>query len=640
MQVVNKKKPITLVNRTNYFIPDKDKVKVTFGSPATYMSREIKIEGYESRLYWQFKYCDEHDGQTFFYTLTYNEKSMPKQYGINCFDYEDLRELLTGGFRKKMLRKYGTIFKYFIGAELGDGKGKRGMHNNPHYHLLLFLEPAPLSMRPKNIRYEQVPDGFYNRNSKNHRKGDVRYKTVKISEPVSYVKISESEMTHLMRLYWQGVDQDDCPGKFFDYRDMNKGVVKEGDLGALVQDFRAIGYCAKYVTKDVKLVQHEPEVEKKLRKKYRSEYRYKDETYKGFFRDEINPMFNTPVNPKKKKWCFTDVQLINELTNGDEYHRKVYGTPLTTMDNEMYMPYVSSICSVHGLWPAFEAYVDRLVEPLVQAGINEWRNRYSNKCRVSHGLGDYALDFMDKTNPSVQVPDKNGYKNRPINLYYYRKMYCDVVKDPEGNNLYVLNQDGIEYKASTLPQRIRKTVSACMDYIPLVAGNRDLFNKMRDSDVNTEVTWTHRRFIAEINKLNKLGDNLQNILNRYAEYKLVYENRFLSYQTEGSDVDDVFPRIDVIADYKRFLVPSFYSVPRDDLRLACFLENPPENYLPYSQHPYFSRYIGLFHVLDLCSDYFFIQKDNKKQEDAEQRAVTKRFHSERKLKEFYAAFTR
>ncbi len=41
-----------------------------------------------------------------------------------------------------LLRKYGTTFKYFVGAQLGDGKGERGFHNNPHYHVLFFLENA------------------------------------------------------------------------------------------------------------------------------------------------------------------------------------------------------------------------------------------------------------------------------------------------------------------------------------------------------------------------------------------------------------------------------------------------------------------------------------------------------------------
>ena len=93
-------------NRTKYFSPDISKTHVQFSSANSYQSRQIKIEGYETRLYWQFKYCEDHDGQVFFYTLTYCDNAMPKHYGINCFDYEDLRFLFTGGFNKQLLRKY------------------------------------------------------------------------------------------------------------------------------------------------------------------------------------------------------------------------------------------------------------------------------------------------------------------------------------------------------------------------------------------------------------------------------------------------------------------------------------------------------------------------------------------------------
>lgn len=149
---VNEKKSIRLKNNTKHFNPHICRTHNRFASPVSYQSRSIKIEGYETRLYWQYRYCDEHSGQTFFYTLTYNDNAIPTYMGQNCFDYEDLRDLLTGGFRKYLLRHYGTTFKYFIGAELGDGKGERGMHNNPHYHVLFFLEPADNPRYP----YEKI----------------------------------------------------------------------------------------------------------------------------------------------------------------------------------------------------------------------------------------------------------------------------------------------------------------------------------------------------------------------------------------------------------------------------------------------------------------------------------------------------
>ena len=597
---VNPKKSITLRNRTNYFIPDKDRVRVTFSSPDSYQSRQIKIEGYETRLYWQYRYCEEHNGQTFFYTLTYNDKAMPNHYGVNCFDYEDLRDLFTGGFRKQLLRKYGTTFKYFVGAELGDGKGSRGMHNNPHYHVLFFLEPAN-------------------------------------DEKFQYQKISPDDFRHLVRMYWQGFDESRTG--YQDYNDALYGIAREGENLGKVTDFRACGYCAKYVTKDVKLKQAESKIESKIRYREFKKYNKTEESYRDFFRQVINPMFNTPLNAKKTKWCFTEIELIKRLyENAFRVPGELFTNEPEDMANEPFMPLVREIIRSQHLWTEYHDFVLQTIEPAVLAGMNEWRNRFSNKVRISQGVGDYALEFIeDKLNPTIQVPSKKGFKNRPISMYYYRKLYTDVVKDEKGQNLYVLNDLGQKYKLVHLSDRMKKMISKCSPYFQLLLDNPDLFSKMRESDINTDVIWTHKQFARELASLLK-EDSLLNIIKKYAEYKLVYEDRFFSLQSEGDTMVPCFPSIDVSRDYQRFLVPSFYSVSRNDLRLACFLEDTPENYLPYQSHPYFLRYISFFDVLDMCSDYFFIQKDDKNQQEAERIAATRRFHSGLKLKEFYSKF--
>ena len=266
MGTVNIKKNIRLKNRTLYFSPGKDRTHVVFGSSRSYCSVRSKIEGYESRLYWQFKYCQDFGGQTFFYTLTYNNQSIPNHYGTYCFDYEHLRDLLTGGFRKFLLRKFGTSFKYFIGAELGEGKGSRGLHNNPHYHILFFLQSA---CNPK----------------------------------FAYRKITPIEFRHLVRLYWQGFDED-VTG-FRSYKTAKYGAVKEGDNLGLVTDFRAIRYVSKYVTKDLGLVMKEEKIQSFLRYRYRQDLLLEHDVYCRFFHTVIFDKFNTPLNASKTAWCWT-----------------------------------------------------------------------------------------------------------------------------------------------------------------------------------------------------------------------------------------------------------------------------------------------------------------------------------------------
>ena len=633
MCAVNKKKPLRMKNRTKYFCPDSDRSHVCFSSPYSYQFRTIKQESYETRLYWQFRHCCDCGGKTFFFTLTYRDGAIPNHYGTNCFDYEDLRYLFVGGFRKMLYRKFGATFKYFVGAELGDGKGVRGMHNNPHYHVLFFVEPAEKPYSHSVVK--DVPDGFYLRNGKYHKKGDVRFKKVHETVSVPYCCPSADEFTHLLKMYWQGFDEKDG---FRDYNTSLFGIVKEGQFGAEVLDFRALSYCSKYVCKDAGLVQHEEKVARQVRFKLRRETLKDDVFYHRFFMDVINPLYNTPLNSKKTEWLYSPAELYEHLVEG--YRCSVM---------KGFEEYVRIINSRYHLWDKFYDYLNSYILDQVNLAINEWRNRFSNKCRISQGVGDYALQFVgDKMNPTFKVPDKKkGFKNRPMSMYYYRKLFTEVVKPTEETALgkvreypaiRVLNEDGIKYKVAHLKERVNKKAEQARNNISLLLDNPALFEKMKQSDINTEVFCSHEDFVKQVEKLKLNGERWRNLFTAYAEYKLVYEDRYFKVPSLGSDDVFDFPVIDPCGDYARFLVPSVYSVSRSDLRLDLFLEGDSEDYLPYSQHPAFLCYLGLFHILDMCADYWFIQNDDKAQREAEEIAATRRFHSERKLKEFYSQF--
>lgn len=599
--IVNSKKNITLKNRTLYFSPDKDRVKVSFASPCSYKFRQSKIEGYESRLYWQFKYCQDFNGQVFYYTLTYNNKSIPRYYGTYCFDYEHLRDLLTGGFRKILLRKFGTSFKYFIGAELGDGKGKRGLHNNPHYHVLFFLESA------NNCKFP-------------------------------YHKITAREFRHYVRLYWQGFDEDVTGWR--SYKTAKYGSVKEGENLGLVTDFRACMYCAKYVCKDAGLVMHEEKVTRYLRFKWREELLFDGRLHTEFFHTVIYDKWNTPLNASKTRWLLSDEELIlNLLPSEFEGAKYVFGEVPTS--DLVFKKFVGWYCAKYHCWKEFNEFVNERVQLKVDEGLTEWRNRFCNKCRISHGVGDYALKSMDKLNPCVSVPSKHGFKDRPIGLYYYRKLFYDVVRPikkqcvNEKPSSYppvrVLNQDGLNYKVHQLMLSADRLVAQASSQFKLLLGNRELFEMMKASDVNTEVTCSFETL--------KQYECSESIFYRYAYYKLVYENRFFKIPSLGSDGSCDFPPISPCVDYRKFLDSSFRYVDRNELMLDSFFDSDCEGYLPYISHPYFLRYSSLFNVLDLCSDYFFVQGDNKAQKKAEEIAEIKRYHNQRKLKQYYYGTT-
>ena len=558
MRSLNPRKPIRMLNRTKHFRPGVSKTHIQFSSPDTYQARRIKIEGYESRLYWQYRYCEDHSGQTYFYTLTYNDAHLPKYMGHNCFDYEDLRDLLTGGFRKQLLRKFGMTFKYFVGAELGDGKGSRGLHNNPHYHVLFFLEPA------NNPRYPFVP-------------------------------ILPDQFRHLIRMYWQGFDQE--YGRV-DFRDAKYGIAKEGEPDGLTEtvtlgrviNFRACMYCSKYVTKDAKLRMAEDDIRRKYRLRFRKSVENEYELYERFFNEFLC-----------SKYCVnTDEELLKKVMPSS-YVPERY--PDWLDESLVLDDLVKDVIRYNNLWKEFRDFKRIYIEDKVRERINEYRNRYCNKCRISQGVGDYALDFVDLENPSVQVPSSDGFKNRPLCLYYYRKLYTKIEEDYIGNKCRVLNDLGIEHKCSQLDKQICKKMDSACSLLDSLVGTRTLYEKMYESDVNTSVFLTYDDFLRNLNYLLSVN-NIQQILRRYAEYKIIYEDRWYKVEVHGLARPRIHPHLDPVEDYRRFIVPTTDSCLSRFSRPSVFLESHSEDWHPYSEHPYFLRYIGLFNVLDCCADYF------------------------------------
>ena len=137
------------------------------------------------------------------------------------------------------LREYGSIFKYFIGAELGDGKGERGMHNNPHYHVLFFVEPDPKGQFP-------------------------------------YVKITPDDFRHLIKMYWQGFDE--TRDGFRDYRLAKFGIAREGRNCGLVDGLPPVCTVPNMSRRMPPLKMHEHKVSHFLRERARDSIRH-DETF-------------------------------------------------------------------------------------------------------------------------------------------------------------------------------------------------------------------------------------------------------------------------------------------------------------------------------------------------------------------------
>lgn len=567
------KRSLKVQNPTNYFVAGKDRVFNRFSSPHSYRSRCSKVKGYEARLYWQFRYCEDHNGQTFFYTLTYNNKSVPKYDGKNCFDYEDLVYLLNGGFKKQLLRKFGTNFKYFVGAELGDGKGKRGFSNNPHYHILFFLFPAEKA-------------------------------------PFDYVKIQPAQFRHLVREYWQGFDQN-----FDGYKKFSEakfGIAKEGDNLGLVTDFRACQYCAKYVTKDAALKRREKAVLYKLEEKF------------AYMKDLNDPRTKADF---VENWLIPNTGLV--ITDFERFWQdNIFNEPAYDAIN----PFGDSVQYSNittDLYYNYKCYANSRFDSTVRENFNAYRNRYSNKCRISNGVGDYALQFIeDKSNPTIKIPDKKDWQVLPLSQYYYRKLFTHVVKDENNQPLRLITYEGIDYKDSQLDNNIDKLKKKTASQLNLL--DEDFFNKITSSELNCgEVLIDYKEY--QSNFLAYGEERRNEIIRCYSIYKLVYEDRFFSIYNCRWSVLPTFDRLPYHSDYRRFLSPSYYLSRYCDTRVSAFLSKCCEGYLSYLAHPSFlwcSRYFALF---DLLSDYLFITKDDKKEAEADESRRVKRFHEQQRF---------
>ena len=105
--------------------------------------RKQKSSEYSLRSYIEYKDTLSKGGFVYFDTLTYNDKYLPKDYGISHFRRADiilflkeLRVYLTrAGFKVK------DKIKYFITSEYG------GLTHRPHYHVLFFITVSNLDVK-------------------------------------------------------------------------------------------------------------------------------------------------------------------------------------------------------------------------------------------------------------------------------------------------------------------------------------------------------------------------------------------------------------------------------------------------------------------------------------------------------------
>lgn len=349
---------------------------------------------------------------------------------------------------------------------------------------------------------------------------------------VKVQNISANDIYNLVTYYWHGVNKR---GDLLSNKKSNYGIVRAGKFGVEVNSYRPLQYCAKYVCKDIRMYDLEARVRSQLEKNL------------------VNEFSSDPCNYSDyMAYCGTDVFTLPVNFSCD--------------------PDFRTYCATH------------LIKDELDHRMRLFRNRYSDKVRVSHGVGISGLDSIDPMDPSLMFPDKKKiFVRRPISLFYYRKLYNDIVKDEKGNNRYILNSTGIKYKSSILDKSIYRHFCDTRQLLNLVLNSKDRLPFVSDDILNVP----------------------DNILLKYSIYSIVYKYRFYV------DSSNTPPDINIHSDYLSFLAPSIGG--NSYFEKACyFIKEHGYPYMHwYYQHPFFSEYSELFDYLDSLADYIDKENDDK-----------------------------
>lgn len=550
--------------------------------PYLWKSVQAKVLSYQVRLYYEWLYCTSRGGSVYYYTLTYNDKSIPRYNGFPCFRYDDIRQFVNGAFVKALTRKFNCSFKYFISCESGEGKGKRGYMNNPHYHCLFFIYPEK-----------------------------------------DFIRFSPEDFRSLVRFYWQGYDVGDDsvnPSP----RDFTYGIAKEGsrrgcnDCG-LVSDFHALTYVTKYVVKDVDYYnEHSDDDDENEVNRKRSFSSQRFHAIKSAIYSEARRfVYDDPETRYLFAWQFrSDADLVSySFRNFKE------GSP--EWDD---LTFVDWFVSENLL--AFERFIAPRVFERYKFLLNRFWNSYGPKVRISNGVGLSALDCVtDESSPMVPLPSSKGMKNVPVGNFLYRKLFYDVKRDElTGNVYYQLNQKGIDVRINNLQHKLDKRIElakmrlSCVKPLPGSDGSSEnLYNQIRHYVNNskrqyysfTESLPSYDDFRFLLRRSLVYGFHEEDLLRRYAEYKEVYEGRYLTISYR--DGSACFPQLDINEDYSSFLAgrrsPEYFRPEGFSICLAVC----GSTHVPYSVHPYFYPYIRLFSILDILCDYFdFADSEQKR----------------------------
>lgn len=549
---------MNIPNRSKY-INEYSKIYNRVPSPYSFEFESNKRNSYFQRLYWEFEFCKKVGGSTFFFTLTYNDKSIPKYDGKNVFNYDDIRLVTNGMLPKRLLRYYHASLKYFCSCESGEGKGKRGFGNNPHYHFIFFVEPA-----------------------------DTSYKPVPVNVFTSYLK----EL-------WLGTT------KRIDYRLARFGIVKAGKLGAEVTNPSAFKYVSKYVIKDV----YSRGVEVDVRKKIFDELSQQApcflafQSYMDFYkldRSEFDQDFDY-------EHFLTCCKSSPDLSIFDFYKRSALSpAAYDHFCGWYYKWYLPKLLDVKfNEWRNKYGCKVRCSKGLGEYGLQFVQSPDTDPHFVlscgKHIVQKPCLYYVRKLYYDTVICEHTGnilyrLNDRGIQLKMSQveKVISDYrIKTFENISFFTLNNLSVPfgnlYDNSDLDRFVPKlgsvSLSETSQTVRLESFSSLLFNFFNSS-------------------------NYFEILRRYSVYHTIYENRYFPCANVSLDFDCLSK--DYQSDYYEFLESSRQLINYEDC--SIYTVSLYRSHYDILTHPAFEPYVQYFALLDAINDFVFDYKSESKRQ--------------------------
>lgn len=348
-----------------------------------YLSALSRQRGFQMRLHYEYEYTKLCNGKCYFITLTFNDNALLKVFGQNWCNNVTFRQLMINKVYKTLLRRYNCSCRYFCVGELGEGKGSRGVGNNPHFHCLFFVYlNAPLTLKRvyKNTKRVNVFDGVH----------------------VGRIPNSDEFMA-IVSDYWRGScrNPQDAPFGICSYSQGRPEILGDG----------AFNYVVKYCIKD------------------------------SCYKDKYNVLYNKVYTYLTTMFDWSSKCVYDKYDFLDDF-RAFSDSFKFSFDNALSITsYIDCLC--HYLFD--RGYVGSLglLSLLCKKICLRLSKHLLPVVHISNGLGLYGIDFVtDWTNPKLPLQTAKGPLKMPIPLYFYRKKFCNTeyyVRNGRKNVRYVKN---------------------------------------------------------------------------------------------------------------------------------------------------------------------------------------------------------